>query len=464
MDSKDDSMENQEEDQGGTMQVQEDVQGNKVICDGLLCSILHAMSHFANKEEFVSVIERECGELEIIEARRKLFTYFSDVTCDKQKKPVLDITRGSVKKNIEDIVEQILKVDKTVKSQIFFMPWDYVMKPFSSDTEIRADFIEKELGAEIDIKIDSLKQEMVVKNQAIIELIHSKFNEVIQQVSISNKGQLAPTYASVAGVGQQGGGAVHGGVIPTFSLTQPAAAPPGNMPEQVHRRDMARGCHGGPGNHGGVEQPEQHGQQGVGFGRSRSGSANKRRRGDNGPIEDYNYKERSASNSRQKKFVVGTSTGQTGRKMRAPPADIFVYGVHPDTTKEEIVEDLAYSDISINTNDIIQKSKEEAFLKSYKISVKAEDLQKALDPSVWPLRVKVREFIHYSRKTPANHQRNAHAHNAAGAGEAHGQHQAQSRVDGQQGGDLRGQPSHFLAPNRYALPGDGTPGGNMQMV
>ena len=222
----------QEEDQGGTMttvHVQEDVQGNKVICDGLLCSILHAVSHFANKEEFVSVIERECGEHEIIAARRKLFTFYRDVICDKQKKPVLDITRGSVKKNIEDIVEQILKVDQNVKSQIFYMPWDYVMKPFTSDTEIRADLIEKELGAEIDIKIDSLKQEMVVKNQAIIELIHSKFNEVIKQVSVSNKG---PSYASVTGHGQPGGGgAAHGDVIPTFSLTQPTA-PPASMPEQ----------------------------------------------------------------------------------------------------------------------------------------------------------------------------------------------------------------------------------------
>jgi len=33
---------------------------------------------------------------------------------------------------------------------------------------------------------------------------------------------------------------------------------------------------------------------------------------------------------------------------------------------------------------------------SYKISVKAEDLEKALKPTVWPLRVKMREFILYS--------------------------------------------------------------------
>ena len=120
------------------------------------------MSYSANKEEFVSVIERDCDEQEVLTSRKKLFTFYSDVMCDKQKKPVLDITRGSVKKNIEDIVEHMIKIDKMEQSQVFFMPWDYVIKPFSSDTDIRAELIERELGTEIDTKIDSLKQEMMI--------------------------------------------------------------------------------------------------------------------------------------------------------------------------------------------------------------------------------------------------------------------------------------------------------------
>ena len=83
---------------------------------------------------------------------------------------------------------------------------------------------------------------------------------------------------------------------------------------------------------------------------------------------------------------------------RSPPADIFVWGVHPDTTKEDIVADLADSSIIITENDIEKKSKNEAFLVSYKIRVKAEDLQKALNPAIWPLRVKVREYVYYSNK------------------------------------------------------------------
>ena len=37
-------------------------------------------------------------------------------------------------------------------------------------------------------------------------------------------------------------------------------------------------------------------------------------------------------------------------------------------------------------------------LSFYKIGVPNADLNKALDPSIWPLRVRVREFIHYSNK------------------------------------------------------------------
>ena len=60
--------------------------------------------------------------------------------------------------------------------------------------------------------------------------------------------------------------------------------------------------------------------------------------------------------------------------------------------------DLAASEIMIKESDITKKSHTDAYLCSYKISVPATDLQKALDPSIWPIRVKVREFIHYASK------------------------------------------------------------------
>ena len=48
---------------------------------------------------------------------------------------------------------------------------------------------------------------------------------------------------------------------------------------------------------------------------------------------------------------------------------------------------------------VVKKYQPKASLNSFKISVKAEDLSKALDPAVWPLRVKVREWVYFSRKS-----------------------------------------------------------------
>ena len=110
-------------------------------------------------------------EKEILGARQKLFNFYPDVMCDKQKKPVLKITRGSVRKNIEDIVEQMVKIDKSETAEIFHMPWDYTIKPFNGDTELRAELIEKELCGEIDVKIDSLKKEMKIVRKTEIKRI-----------------------------------------------------------------------------------------------------------------------------------------------------------------------------------------------------------------------------------------------------------------------------------------------------
>ena len=65
---------------------------------------------------------------------------------------------------------------------------------------------------------------------------------------------------------------------------------------------------------------------------------------------------------------------------------------------DDIVKDLEESGIKISVDDVEKKSKPEAHLCSYRISVSVKDLEKALDPSIWPLRVRVREYIHYSNK------------------------------------------------------------------
>ena len=115
-------------------------------------------------------------------------------------------------------------------------------------------------------------------------------------------------------------------------------------------------------------------------GRDRSPSL--KRKLENGEVENIDREEqsksteyRNRSRSRQRQCVIGTSnnTVQVNRKMRSPPADIFVWGVHPDTSIQDIVADLGDSGIVIQEKDVEKKSKEEAYLVSYRIRLKAED-------------------------------------------------------------------------------------------
>ena len=149
--------------------------------------------------------------------------------------------------------------------------------------------------------------------------------------------------------------------------------------------------------------------------------------------------------------------------MRSPPADIFVWGIHPDTTIQDIVADLAESGVIIEEKDVQKKSKPEAYLSSYKISVKAEDLQVALNPSVWPLRVKVREFIHYSRRSP----RQPRDQQQGSLGQQYQQGAQQDQLHRhdleqggavQQGGGRREQGGLPVTTNRFAVLDTGHPG------
>jgi hypothetical protein len=256
---------------------------------------------------------------------------------------------------------------------------------------------------------------------------------------------IVPSYAGITG-----------GARPKTSLLQV----PGTVPGVVGVGDgvghqAGRGEEPGADLTGGIQLGARRGLNTGNRGRSPSV---KRLRGNDGSPVDVT--ERSGSKPPQKKCVVGTSNNalQTTRKMRSPPADIFVWGIHPDTSLPDIVADLAESGIIIQERDIEKKSKEEAYLVSYKIRLKAEDLQKALEPSVWPLRVKVREFIYYSRRNPRQ-QRQQHE-DGQEQDQQHGRGHGQQQGRGQQAGGGQGEQGELsIATNRYALPGEQVPGG-----
>ena len=313
------------------------------------------MSSFPNKDDFVAQVERVCDISEIMEARRKLFTHYCDAICPENKELILGIKRQTPKKFILDIVNQMMKIDKMGPDMnMFCMPWNYKLRLFESESETLCKTMEKEMSNELDMKIEALEKRLNEKNRLLHSSIVESVNKAIAQV---------PSYAGIAGAAGHQTGA-----IPKI-LVQRVADQAGEVGDRVRTEQ------GGRLTEGGVRT------------RTRSES-NKCRRGNDGePIEvqDEREKVEKAGQRRgQKPCVIGTAGVTAGRKMRAPPADIFVWGVHPDTTIQDIVADLADSDINIREEDIEKKSNKEAYLSSYKITVKAEDLQKALDPSVWP--------------------------------------------------------------------------------
>ena len=400
-----------------------------MIKDGLLCSILCALSRSPNIEELISCIERDTPDVsEILEARRKLFTYFSGVMCTDRKKLILDIDRHTTKNYIKDVVDQLLKVDKVSEAKMFCMPYNYVVRKFEAESERLSKAIEKEMSNEFDLKIEALEHRMNEKQRALHDSILENINRVLGQ---------RPSYASIANGAQ-------GSTIYTPVGTKEIA---GSNPGQLGARGPLPAVRGGAE----VQQNQLLGIQGGNKLRSRSPSVKRLRSDDGSPVEVQTGKARSSSRPPQKKGIVGTSNNSvTSRKMRSPPADIFIWGVHPDTTVQDIVADLSESGIFIEEKDIQKKSKPEANLVSYKISVKAEDLQRALDPSVWPLRVKVREFIHYARKFPR--QQGDQQGQAARPGEGGGYGQQVSQGQAQHAYGQGQQRGLSLATNRYALP------------
>ena len=160
----------------------------------------------------------------------------------------------------------------------------------------------------------------------------------------------------------------------------------------------------------------------------------KRRRTESGYVQDESnveqpqmQKQQASQNQNKKggkpkpKPIIGTSDSTTnGRKMRTPPADIFVWGVHPSTSIDDIVNDLGTSGIQISASDIEKKSNPEAKLCSYRISVPATLLEKALEPSIWPLRVKVREYIHYSNRARQSQNNEGSGNNTVASDRSNG--------------------------------------------
>ena len=366
------------------------------IANGLLCSILKALTRDPDKKELALVIDRDMSEALIRESWTLLFSCFNEAFDKYQKKRIIEINRETTLKMVEDMIFQLEHVTRNEPdSVLFLMPWDYTMKEFESESEYRGKVWEDEKLKEVNMNLHQLECKLDKKHAYLIANLDRWSTSIVNMIKGPNVAH-AFSYADIV-QGPNG--------LPTFcnipskshpQINQPQPQPfyPVNQPPPL-----------------GVAGHDNRGIYSAGgaVGGQRPRSNSKRRRNEDGSYTEVGSTPNSLPSS-QKQQLKGNPNGKqnakpkpivgtaTGRKMRSPPADIFVLGVHPSTTIDDIVKDLIDRDITIEAKDVVKMLKKEASLCSYKISVRSADLSKALEPSIWPLHVKVREFIHYSKK------------------------------------------------------------------
>ena len=79
--------------------------------DGLLCSIIKALSRSASVPELIGFIESEVNETVIKTSWFRLFSHFNEVWDDARKMKVIDIKRQSNRIMLENIIAQLKRVD-----------------------------------------------------------------------------------------------------------------------------------------------------------------------------------------------------------------------------------------------------------------------------------------------------------------------------------------------------------------
>ena len=155
--------------------------GANVMVNGLLCSILRALSRTPILEELMDLIERDCEVDDIVEARKVLFTFYNDVMCTERNKRILDIDRRSKRGYVKDVVDQLIKVEKSTDAKAFCMPYDYNTKYFVSESERVTKTTENQISNEFDLKIEALEKRMNEKHRALHDAILDSVNKAINQ-------------------------------------------------------------------------------------------------------------------------------------------------------------------------------------------------------------------------------------------------------------------------------------------
>ena len=90
-------------------------------------------------------------------------------------------------------------------------------------------------------------------------------------------------------------------------------------------------------------------------------------------------------------------TGNSGDKGFAAPIDLFVFNVNNDVTEDAIKNHMKDSK-ALELLEVVKVSHNDARTKSFRVKVKSEDYEKAMDSETWPSRVRVRPYRHFKQR------------------------------------------------------------------
>ena len=223
-------------------------------------------------------------------------------------------------KMVEDILLQLDNIGKDSNLVSFLMPWDFSIKEFESESEYRCRLWEEEKSKESDLRFGAFENKMEKKHSDLVVNLE-RWSQSIVNLIRNGQGQNMSYANALSGF--------NAGYIPVYpNVPASNAKQPTVNANSVPRNNI----------------PD----------RSRSNS--KRRRNEDGSFTEVVHQANDNNKQHQdhakggsksaKKAVLGTSNSSvTGRKMRTSPADIFVWGVHRDTSIQDIIKDLEDSDI-----------------------------------------------------------------------------------------------------------------------
>ena len=109
-------------------------------------------------------------------------------------------------------------------------------------------------------------------------------------------------------------------------------------------------------------------------------------------------------------------TGANKDTTFAPPADLFVFNVNKEVT-EEAIKTFMTDSKGLELLECEKVSHVEARTSSFRVQVRAQDYDKAMEADTWPYRVRVRPYRHFRK-----HQEQGGQFGVAAGGHGHVRH------------------------------------------